>query len=1001
MAAGPPPRPVRNDPELIAALRAGDAGATDDLLDRVAEQPAAADRQRLLSLLSQLKDESERLLMSDPAAAERLANALVEAAEHAAEPRFVALGWMAQGDALRVKGRFPEAIALYDRAGARCLELGDEVGWARSRTGFVFASHFAGQGRQALPVGERAYVVLAAAGEHLRAGSLSNNMATVCYQLGEYARALELYDRAVGHFEHVRSTQPELATVAEERVAKAVANKALVLVLLGRFDEALDLCLRARQMFAGLGEVASALRVDHFRASIYAGRGQYTRALRVQSEALAEFERAGLNESSIDVALDMVACQAGLNRHRDALLLAQELAARCQAMGTPTEAARARFRGAQALVALGRTREALEELEAAAEVLSVAGLAAELGAVTLLRARLQLAEADWAAAAALAERACALFTERGLAERRAQAQLVRAQAALALGEPAQADELARAALATSHELDALLLSHAAHHVLARVAERQHRPRRALDEYEASVRDLEAIQSSLTTELRAEFLGDKLRLFQDAIDCSLAHSEPERAFGYLERAKSRALVDYLTSTPRIRVQAATPGERALGDELAALRREHAWFYGRLHGYGAASQDQPLADAERGMLRQAVAERERRIVAIQERLALLRDAQRLEALAPAPAVRPPKPPSLSPGTLLVEYAWWDDRGVAFVISPGGLEVVPLTIGSVGLRRLLGRWQLTLESAAQAVRAGQPLERLVHSTRGQLAGLYRALLGPLAERLRQAERLIVVPSGAAHGVPFHALHDGEGYLTERLEVWTSPSSTLLDLCARRARPRGGRPLVVGYSSGGLLPYANEEAARVAALLDGTCYLEAEATRAAVLAEASRRPIVHLAAHAEARLDNPVFAHITLADGQLGMADVFTLRLDGALVTLSGCETGRGAVVGGDELVGLSRGFLFAGASTLVQSLWRVEDRSTARLMEAFYTQLGLGAAPGAALRHAQRSLLDAGAHPYLWAPFQLVGYGGPAAPEVDERLDAPRWQTWQHSEPEVAAP
>jgi CHAT domain-containing protein len=107
--------------------------------------------------------------------------------------------------------------------------------------------------------------------------------------------------------------------------------------------------------------------------------------------------------------------------------------------------------------------------------------------------------------------------------------------------------------------------------------------------------------------------------------------------------------------------------------------------------------------------------------------------------------------------------------------------------------------------------------------------------------------------------------------------------------------------------------------------------------------------------------------------MADLFTLRLDGALVTLSACETGRSAVVGGDELVGLSRGFLFAGASTLVQSLWRVDDTSTARLMHRFYTELCHGKAPGAALRSAQCSFIDHGVHPYIWAPFQVVGYGG----------------------------
>ena len=84
---------------------------------------------------------------------------------------------------------------------------------------------------------------------------------------------------------------------------------------------------------------------------------------------------------------------------------------------------------------------------------------------------------------------------------------------------------------------------------------------------------------------------------------------------------------------------------------------------------------------------------------------------------------------------------------------------------------------------------------------------------------------------------------------------------------------------------------------------------------------------------------------------------------------ERHRGALLARPE----DEGFLFAGASTLIQSLWRVDDTSTVALMESFYTGLLAGQTPGAALRTAQRSCLESGAHPYVWAPFQVVGYGG----------------------------
>jgi CHAT domain-containing protein len=254
-----------------------------------------------------------------------------------------------------------------------------------------------------------------------------------------------------------------------------------------------------------------------------------------------------------------------------------------------------------------------------------------------------------------------------------------------------------------------------------------------------------------------------------------------------------------------------------------------------------------------------------------------------------------------------------------------------------------------------------------------LYDGLVRPVADKLADCERLIVIPFGATHAVPFHALHDGEQYLLEKHEVTVCPSSSLLRLCAERTPPAGGRCIAVAYSDGGRLPWAVDEARSVAGLMGGEWYAEERATRETVMNIASRQRIVHFATHATARLDNPSFGHLMLADGQLSMSDVCNLDLEGALVTLSACETGRASVVGGDELVGLSRGFLYAGAATLVQSLWRVEDESTANLMRRFYTQLCAGRPAASALRVAQRSLLEDGNDVFKWAPFQLVGSSG----------------------------
>src|SRR5258708_33917764 len=166
---------------------------------------------------------------------------------------------------------------------------------------------------------------------------------------------------------------------------------------------------------------------------------------------------------------------------------------------------------------------------------------------------------------------------------------------------------------------------------------------------------------------------------------------------------------------------------------------------------------------------------------------------------------------------------------------------------------------------------------------------------------------------------------------------------------------PLVLGYSSNGSIRRAIEEAKALAALLEGRCYLEDEATIARLVNEAPGSPIIHLATHGRSRLDAPNFSSILLADGQFNAIDAFGLNLQGCeLVTLSGCETGLALSGGGDEKLGLGRAFLAAGASSLGMSLWPVGDNATNELVQHFYQNLLEGVSQVQALCAPQCKLL-----------------------------------------------
>ena len=309
--------------------------------------------------------------------------------------------------------------------------------------------------------------------------------------------------------------------------------------------------------------------------------------------------------------------------------------------------------------------------------------------------------------------------------------------------------------------------------------------------------------------------------------------------------------------------------------------------------------------------------------------------------------------------------------------------------------------------------------------LAALGRVLLAPAARRL-DASRVLIVADGALHLVPFAALPGplAAGPLLDRSEVVHLPSASAGVLLSR-VPPRVGPNDVavfadpvfradddrVGNRSAGAstaqmaslpreltrdgrlarLPFTRREAYSIQALAGaaGRVALDFDATREAALDERlSSYRFVHFATHGLLNGSRPELSGIVLSlvdsagqpqNGFLTSLDTYNLRLDADLVVLSGCRTALGKDVRGEGIVGLTRGFMFAGARGVLASLWPVDDLTTSELMRVFYEGL-LGPrhlSPPAALRAAQAHVRSrrAWASPYYWAAFQLQGvWAGP---------------------------
>jgi CHAT domain-containing protein len=258
---------------------------------------------------------------------------------------------------------------------------------------------------------------------------------------------------------------------------------------------------------------------------------------------------------------------------------------------------------------------------------------------------------------------------------------------------------------------------------------------------------------------------------------------------------------------------------------------------------------------------------------------------------------------------------------------------------------------------------------ATTRHLQELYRQLIEPVRPDLA-TEHVVVVPHGPLHYLPFHALDGGAGALIDHYTVSYAPSASVYTLCQSRPRSPHRQSLILALADA-YAPHIAHEANEVARCVPhASLRIGLEATRACLQEEGATARLVHLATHGFFRRDNPMLSSIRLADGDLSLADTYGLSLDADLVTLSGCGTGLSAVVGGDELVGLMRGFLYAGARSLLLTMWQVDDLSTAEFMTAFYQNLGRGETKARALREAMRAVRQRFPHPYHWAPFALVG-------------------------------
>jgi hypothetical protein len=567
-----------------------------------------------------------------------------------------------------------------------------------------------------------------------------------------------------------------------------------------------------------------------------------------------------------------------------------------------------------------------------------------------------LGEADEAAvlAVAAAERRLARL---GARDRAIEARLVRADLLGRLGRGCEALVCYRTAIRAIRQLGDEHLGYRARAALGHILEATS-PGRALVHYRASIEHLESLrQRARADDLKLCFVSDKLDVYERTVALLLRRRGQRRAaeaLATVERGKSLGLLDDMLA------QADRGGRRAiaLARRLRDLRARLSDAYARRdESLGASSSDEQaaLARIEHDV---AAATRELQLAVRGERAAEPFELAALWASLPA-------------GAILLEYYSFGSELVCFVVDHERLRV-RRGLGSLGAvghlaKRLRFHLGKGVYGAAYLEANLGPLRRGVDRVLGEL---WQQLLAPLRADLNGAKQIVIVPHGPLHGLPLHAAFDGRRYLAERWPVSYAPSARVFTACAGRRSDSPRRPIFVALRDE-RLPWMTREVGELARLFPhGERLAGRRATVAGLRRRAGQFDLLHLAAHGTFRADNPSFSALRLADGWLSVADLAELSRGATLVTLSACETGLNSLAPGEELVGLTRAVLGAGAASLLASLWTVHDETTSRFMAEFYRGLQSGQGKTRSLQAAMWAVRRDLDHPYFWAPFALAG-------------------------------
>jgi CHAT domain-containing protein len=918
-------------------------------------------RQRLFddSVVRQLNEVVRTKLRENPHEALFLAEASVAIAQRLRNNESLGRSFRSKANALYMLGDNQEALNFHDQALRIFREIHNLEEEARTLIPSIQPLILLGKYDKAFGAAEDAKKIFRQLNDDKRWAHVEINVGNIYHRQDRFEEGLACYQRAYEMLLPFRDS---------EGLAVALYNMAVCLITLNDFPRALATYQRAREMCVSHGMTLLVTQSDYNIAYLYYLRGEYSRAIEMLRATRKECEKNGDAHVLALCYLDLSEIYLELNLSTEAMETAHEGYLRFQKLGMGYEEAKCRAYEAMALSQLGKALGALD-LFAQARVKFVS----EKNLVwpwlmDLYQAVVLYNEGRLFEARRLCSGAAQFFDSSFLPNKAVLCHLLLARLSLRAGELTAAQAESSRAIERLERLEAPVLHYQAHFLMGQIQQASGDLPSAYESCQKARGFLETLRGSLRgEELKIAFMKNRLEVYESLVElCLMSAERPNAAkesFGYIELAKSRSLAELLKrSGPSMRPP--DSGQSELVRRIREMREELNWYYRRIEIEQLRAED-PSAERIEKLQKEALAHENELLHVLRELPQSEENANHGPAISSLENVRACLPPQAA----LVEYFSVKDQFIAAVLTHEGLKIVPITPVSraVNLLRLLHFQISKFKLGKEYTQTFE--ESMLGVVQVHLRQLYEEVLAPIRAYLN-VKHLIIVPHGVLHYLPFHALLDDTGYLIDSFSTSYAPSASVFAHCQGKPAHITGKSLVLGVPDA-QAPLILEEVRAVAETLrDAELIIGPNANEHALREKGRQCRLIHIATHGRFRQDNPMFSGIRLGDAYLSLYDLYQLKLDAELVTLSGCATGMNVVTPGDELLGLVRGLLYAGAHSVLLSLWDVHDQSTADFMACFYQRLRSVDDKASALQGAMIELRERFPHPYYWAPFTLTG-------------------------------